>query len=150
MKKFTLGKFVLIVGSAAVLIILAFVIYLLSSSRITSKYNVYLRYAFDAAEVSGAGVYVQDGDDWRLLDSDHANKLYFYMTSQGSTTFRRGDKTDPRLITLRIGTDIATITPVSEDNNDSAVVAITLNNKKYHVKVTIDSLWSRLANVVAP
>ena len=150
MKRIPWGKLVLILGAAAVLYVIGTVVFLLYSGRTTSKYQVYLRLAFDAAEVSGAGVQAPDGDGWRTIDSETADKFYYYMSSHSSVTLRRGARSDGRAFSLRIGDDIATVTPLSAENDDTAIVVVTLAGKTYRIRVTAEGLWSRMAQFLEP
>lgn len=150
MRRFSLGKLIMIVGIASVLFVIGSVVYLLYSSRVTSRYQVYLRMAFDAAEVSDAGVCIQDGGSWHRVNKDTAEKLYYYMSSRTSVTLRRGARQDARAITLRIGDDIATITPISANEGDTAVIAVTLLGKSFRIKCGVDGLWDRLSALPSP
>lgn len=149
MKKIPWGKLVLIAGTLAVLYILGTVVFMLYSSRQTGKYQVYLRLAFDAAEASDAGVFVKRDGDWARLSRDDAERFYYYMTGRTQVTLRRGAQDDPRVVSLRIGDDVAVITPLSADDGETAVITIHLNGKDWRVTAGADSLWSRLTALTA-
>ncbi|MEA5038215.1 MAG: hypothetical protein VB086_00095 [Clostridiaceae bacterium] len=150
MKKFSLGRLLLLIGTAAVLFVLGTVVFLLYSSRVTGHYQVHLRLAFDAAELSDTGVCLKSGDDWRLVDREAAEKFYYYMSRRTTVTLRHGQTDDPRCLTLRLGDDVATIAPLSESDGNSAVVSVTLMGKSYRIKITADGLWARLTQLSAP